>query len=187
MGMYLVLFSNKCVIYYTFIERLWHNHLMNLREIGLQVAHRRTDLGLTQERLAKLGNLSRSTILHLENGTLKDLGAAKLFSLLSLLGLDISMQGQQKQQNALEAASQTASVSYKNKLTSSDLAKSLASGRISDANFPYMATLLDEAPLPMIVSAVEAAAKVSKIPPKAIWKNINRWTDEMHSPRAAWR
>ena len=50
---------------------------MNLREIGLHVANRRPALGLTQERLAKLGNLSRSTILHLENGTLKDLGAAK--------------------------------------------------------------------------------------------------------------
>ena len=160
---------------------------MNLREIGLQVANRRADLGLTQERLAKLGNLSRSTILHLEHGTLKDLGAAKLFSLLSLLGLGISMHGEQKKQDALEAVSQTASVSYKNKLTSSDLAKSLASGKISDAIFPYMATLLDEAPLPMIVSAVEAAANASNTPPKAIWKNIDRWTHEMRSPRAAWR
>ena len=160
---------------------------MNLREIGLQVANRRADLGLTQDRLAKLGNLSRSTILHLENGTLKDLGAAKLFSLLSLMGLDISILGRQKKQDALEVVSQTASVSYKNKLTSSDLAKSLVSGEISETIFPYMATLLDEAPLPMIVSAVEQAAKASKTPPKIIWKNIDRWTKEMHSPRMAWR
>ena len=159
---------------------------MNLREIGLQVANRRADLGLTQERLAKLGNLSRSTILHLENGTLNDLGAAKLFALLGLLGLDISMQGRHKKQHALEVASQTASVSYKNKLSSSELAKSLVSGRIPKSNFPYMATLLDEAPLSIIVSAVEEAAKVSNTPPKVIWKNIDRWADEMHSPRAAW-
>ena len=160
---------------------------MNLRKIGLQVANRRADLGLTQDRLAKLGNLSRSTILHLENGTLKDLGAAKLFSLLSLMGLDISILGRQKKQDALEVVSQTASVSYKNKLTSSDLAKSLVSGEISETIFPYMATLLDEAPLLMIVSAVEQAAKASKTPPKIIWKNIDRWTKEMHSPRMAWR
>lgn len=160
---------------------------MNLRKIGLQVANRRADLGLTQDRLAKLGNLSRSTILHLENGSLKDLGAAKLFSLLSLMGLDISILGRQKKQDALEVVSQTASVSYKNKLTSSDLAKSLVSGEISETIFPYMATLLDEAPLPMIVSAVEQAAKASKTPPKIIWKNIDRWTKEMHSPRMAWR
>jgi transcriptional regulator with XRE-family HTH domain len=160
---------------------------MNLRRIGLQVANRRADLGLTQERLAKLGNLSRSTILHLENGTLKDLGAAKLFSLLSLMGLDISIQGQQKKQDALELLGQTASVSYKNKLTSSDLEMSLVSGEISESIYPYMATLLDEAPLPMIVSAVEQAAKSSKTSPKMIWKNIDRWTQEMHSPRSAWR
>ena len=160
---------------------------MNLREIGLHVANRRPALGLTQERLAKLGNLSRSTILHLENGTLKDLGAAKLFSLLSLMGLDISIHGQQKKQDALELLGQTASVSYKNKLTSSDLEMSLVSGEISESIYPYMATLLDEAPLPMIVSAVEQAAKSSKTSPKMIWKNIDRWTQEMNSPRSAWR
>ena len=160
---------------------------MNLRKIGLQVANRRADLGLTQDRLAKLGNLSRSTILHLENGTLKDLGAAKLFSLLSLMGLDISIQGQQKKQDALELLGQTASVSYKNKLTSSDLEMSLVSGEISESIYPYMATLLDETPLPMIVSAVEQAAKSSKTSPKMIWKNIDRWTQEMNSPRSAWR
>ncbi len=161
---------------------------MNLRDIGLQVASRRADLGLTQERLARLGNLSRSTIVHLEKGTLKDLGAAKLISLLTLLGLDLSIGGQDqvKKRSALEVASQTASVSYKNKLMSTDLASALVSGKIATADFPYIATLLDEAPLPIIVSAVEEAAIASHTRPKAIWKNIDRWTDEMHSPRPAW-
>ena len=160
---------------------------MNLREIGLQVANRRVALGLTQDRLAKLSNLSRSTILHLENGTLKDLGAAKLFSLLSLLGLDLFMQGQGKKPSALEMASQTVSVSYKNKLTASQLAKSLVSGKIPEPIFPYIASLLDEAPLPLIVLAVEEAAKASNTPPKSIWKNIDRWAHEMRSPRVAWQ
>lgn len=160
---------------------------MNLRDIGLLVASRRADLGLTQERLAKLGNLSRSTIVHLEKGSLKDLGAAKLFSLLMLLGLDLSVVGQGKKRSALEVASQTASVSYKNKLKSTDLTSALVSGKISAADYPYIATLLDEAPLPIIVSAVEEAAIASHIRPKTIWKNIDRWTDEMHSPRPAWQ
>jgi hypothetical protein len=103
------------------------------------------------------------------------------------MGMDISIQGQQKKQDALELLGQTASVSYKNKLTSSDLEMSLVSGEISESIYPYMATLLDEAPLPMIVSAVEQAAKSSKTSPKMIWKNIDRWTQEMNSPRSAWR
>lgn len=160
---------------------------MNLREIGLQVANRRTALGLTQARLAKLGNLSRSTIVHLEKGTLKDLGVAKLFSLLSLLGLDLFMQDQGKKPSALEMASQTVSVSYKNKLTSANLASALVSGQISAADFPYIATLLDEAPLPIIMMAVEEAAISSQIRPKVIWKNIDRWAKQMHCPRAAWQ
>ena len=160
---------------------------MNLRDIGLLVASRRANLGLTQERLAKLGNLSRSTIVHLEKGTLKDLGAAKLFSLLTLLGLDLSVGGPGKKRSALEVACQTASVSYKNTLMSADLASALVSGKIPAADFPYIATLLDEAPLPIIVSAVEEAAIASHIRPKAIWKNIDRWTHEMHSLRPAWQ
>lgn len=166
---------------------LWHNKAMNLREIGSKIAKRRTDLGLSQERLARLSNLSRSTILRLENGTLNDLGAAKLFSLMDLLGLNISMQGSQKKKRALELVSQTASVSYKNKLSSSDLVSSLVSGNLSEAIFPYVATLLDEAPLPMIISAVEEASKVKRVAPKMIWKNIDRWTIAMHSPRPAWQ
>ena len=162
---------------------------MNLLDIGPLVASRRADLGLTQERLAKLGNLSRSTIVHLEKGTLRDLGAAKLFSLLTLLGLDLSVgnHDQGKKRSALEVACQRASVSYKNKLMSTDLASALVSGKIATADFPYIATLLDEAPLPIIVSAVEEAAIASHTRPKAIWKNIDRWTDEMHSPRPAWQ
>lgn len=58
---------------------------MNIIEIGLKVAQRRIELGLSQERLAKLSELSRSTIHHLEHGSLNEIGAAKLLSFLSYL------------------------------------------------------------------------------------------------------
>lgn len=159
---------------------------MNLREIGLKVGQRRADLGLSQQRLAKLCGLSRSTIHHLEKGSLNDLGAAKLLSLLSLLGLDVITQNHSKKHHGLDMASQTASVSYKTKLQSSDLSRSLAYGELPENIYPHMATLLDEAPLELIVSAVEEAAKMNHVAPKVIWKNIDRWANEMHSPRSAW-
>lgn len=53
------------------------NEAMNLQEIGLKILERREHLGLTQDRLAKLCGLSRSTINHLENGSLNDLGFQK--------------------------------------------------------------------------------------------------------------
>jgi transcriptional regulator with XRE-family HTH domain len=159
---------------------------MNLREIGLKVWQRRTDLGLSQDRLSKLCGLSRSTIHHLEKGSLNDLGAAKLMSLLSLLGLDMITQERHKWQHGLYMASMTASVSYRTKLLSRDLSRSLASGVLPDQIYPHVATLLDEAPLEIIVSAVEEAAKNNQVAPKVIWKNIDRWAQEMHSPRSAW-
>lgn len=159
---------------------------MNLREIGLKVGRRRTDLGLSQERLAKLCGLSRSTIHHLEKGSLNDLGAAKLLSLLSLLGLDVITQEHTKKHHGLDMASKTASVSYKTKLQSSDLSKSLVSGELPEKIYPHVATLLDEAPLAIIVSAVEEAAHANQVAPKLIWKNIDRWAQGMHSPRLAW-
>ena len=159
---------------------------MNLREIGLKVGQRRTDLGLSQDRLARLCGLSRSTIHHLEKGTLNDLGAAKLLALLSLLGLDVITQEHSKKHLGLNMASKTVSVSYKTKLQRADLSHSLACGELPDAIYPHVATLLDEAPLEIIVSAVEEAAIENHIAPKLIWKNIHRWAQEMHSPRSAW-
>jgi transcriptional regulator with XRE-family HTH domain len=159
---------------------------MNLREIGLKVVQRRTALGLSQDRLAKLCGLSRSTIHHLEKGTLNDLGAAKLLALLSLLGLDVITQEQSTKHHGLDMASKTASVSYKTKLQSSDLSHSLAFGELPLSIYPHIATLLDEAPLEIIMSAVEEAATDNHVAPKLIWRNINRWAREMHSPRSAW-
>lgn len=159
---------------------------MNLREIGLKVGLRRADLGLSQDRLAKLCGLSRSTIHHLENGSLNDLGAAKLLSLLSLLGLDVITQEHSNKNHGLDMASKTASVSYKTKLQSSQLSHALVCGELSESIYPHVATLLDEAPIEIIVSAVEEVAKLNRIEPKIIWKNIVKWAQEMQSPRPAW-
>ena len=123
---------------------------------------------------------------HLMNGTLNDLGAAKLLALLSLLGLDVIAQEYSKKRHGLDIASKTASVSYKTKLHSNDLSYSLACGKLPDNIYPHVATLLDEAPLEIIVSAVEEAAKDNHISPKLIWKNIHRWAYEMQSPRVVW-
>ena len=58
-----------------------------LQQIGVLVRRRREDLGLSQQRLAKLADLSRATINQLETGVLVDLGVRKLAGLLDLLGL----------------------------------------------------------------------------------------------------
>jgi transcriptional regulator with XRE-family HTH domain len=159
---------------------------MNLTEIGLLVRQRRQALGLSQHRLALLADLSRATVNQLETGTLVDLGVAKLATLLSTLGLRLQAHALSRNQRGLWMASRTASVSYKQPLTADQLASALASGDVPPAVRPHVATLLDEAPLSMVVAAVEAAAAANDVPPRVIWRHVLRWAREAHSPRAAW-
>lgn len=159
---------------------------MNLTNIGTLVHQRRQAIGLSQSRLAKLSGLSRATINQLETGSIHDLGAAKLIGLLDLLGLTLQATAPSRTRNALKLVSQTASVSYKNTLNSSELAKALVAGNLPNNMLPYVATLLDEAPLPLIVGAVEEIAKTYNQPPKALWKNIVKWAHQVQSHRAVW-
>lgn len=160
--------------------------LMNLPEIGQRIRDRREELGLSQDRLAKLGGLSRVTINQLETGSIGDLGVSKLLNLLDLLGLTLDAHARPTQGHALRMASRTASVSYKRELSSRELSHALADGALPIGITPHVATLLDEAPLQIIVSAVEEAAQQEHVAPKAIWRHVIKWAHDLQSPRKVW-
>jgi transcriptional regulator with XRE-family HTH domain len=159
---------------------------MNLNSIGQIVQRRRQALGLSQARLAKLSGLSRATINQLETGTLVDLGASKLIVLLDLLGIDLDAHERTPGRSALRLASQTASVSYKQALEPQALAAALIAGQLLAQWRPQVATLLDEAPLPIIVGAIEEVASKSSCSAKTLWKHLVQWAHELQSPRQVW-
>ncbi len=159
---------------------------MNLTDIGHLVLARRDALGMSQARLARLCGLSRATINQLENGSLVDLGAAKLLALLQLLGIDLVTQATSPRAHALTSLSQTASVSYKSELTPEALSAALTSGTLPADLVAHMSTLLDEAPLSLIVASVEEVAQSTQTPPKMLWKHLVNWAQALHSPRSAW-
>lgn len=159
---------------------------MNLKDLAPLIHARREALGLSQDRLAKLCGLSRATVNQLENGSLVDLGAAKLLAVLHLLGIDISAQTRPSKANALALLSQTVSVSYRHALTPAELTKALVQGTWPEAITPHLATLLDEAPLPLILGAVEQVARKTHTPPKTLWKHLVQWAQALQSPRAVW-
>lgn len=165
---------------------LCFTHTMNLADIGLLVQARRLALGLSQAGLARLGGLSRATVNQLENGSLVDLGAAKLMALLSLLGMDLTAQTRAPRAQALALLSRTASVSYKTVLTPEALTSALVDGALPTALVPHVATLLDEAPLALIVAGVEEVAARTHSPPNALWKHLTAWAHQLQSPRAIW-
>lgn len=159
---------------------------MDLPQIGRRIRERRDELGLSQDRLAKLAGLSRVTINQLETGAIGDLGVSKLLNLLELLGLGLDVGTRPAQDHALRMASRTASVSYKRELSSRELSHALADGALPIAIAPHLSTLLDEAPLQIIVSAVEEAAHQEQVAPKLIWRNVIKLAHSFHSPRKAW-
>ena len=159
---------------------------MNLTSIGQIVQRRRQALGLSQARLAKLSGLSRATINQLETGTIVDLGAAKLMVLLELLGVTLDAIERPARDHALVLASQTASVSYRERLKPDALAAAMVDGRLPADITPHIATLLDEAPLTLIVGAVEEVARNTQCPAKTLWKHVLQWAHDLQSPRAVW-
>ncbi len=159
---------------------------MNLSSIGQLVNRRRQLLGLSQARLARLSGLSRATTNQLETGIILDLGAAKLIALLDLLGLTLDAVERPQRDNALALASRTASVSYKEVLTPEALATALVDGQLPAHITPQVATMLDEAPLSLIVGAVEEVASHTHCPAKTLWKHLEQWAHDLQSPRAVW-
>ena len=161
---------------------------MNLQALGQLVRARRTELGLSQAQLADLADLSRTTINLFENGSLSDLGLVKTLQLMNILGLRLQASKPQSssQRKALRMACISASVSYKDKMSTQELAKALASGVIPSKRLPHIATLLDELPQTMLVAAVEEAATLSRVQAKKIWVHVYQWASQLQSPRPIW-
>jgi transcriptional regulator with XRE-family HTH domain len=159
-------------------------------EIGKVVHARRAALGLSQARLALLSGLTRATISRLECGALKELEIglddAKLMALLDLVEKRLIDGATKGPHHALQTLCQTASVSYKTVIDAATLAKALVDGQLPASITPQVATLLDEAPLSLIVAAVEQVASQAQVSPKLLWKHLIVWAQALQSIREAW-
>jgi len=158
-----------------------------LFDIGRAVRARRTELGMSQSQLAHLSGLSRQTVVGLEAGSLNDLGVNRVAQVTSVLGLEaarFSMQGRSKKRG-LWMAAKTASVSYAHELAPETLGETLISGEVPPPFVPHLVHLLDEAPVPIVVMAVEEAAIHAHVPPKTVWRNVAKLAKSLSVHRRA--
>ena len=161
---------------------------MNLQQLGTIVRERRVELGLNQTQIAAMSELSRTTVNLLENGSINDIGFTKIANLLSVLGIELQTSNiGQKKCNSLLMASRSSSVSYLESISPKELRNALTTGVLPHNKIPHIATLVDELPVALIVSAVEEAANNSDVAPKKIWGHINRWAVDFQSPRSIWK
>jgi transcriptional regulator with XRE-family HTH domain len=149
---------------------------MDLNSVGAAIRMRREALGLTQVRLAQMSGLSRQTLVGLEAGALKDLGFNRVAQVMAILGLDVTppTKDAREKKRGLRMAAKTASVSYSSELEPNVLGQALATGDVPPPFVAHVAHLLDEAPLPIIVMAVEEAASREHVPLRIVWRNVEK-------------
>jgi transcriptional regulator with XRE-family HTH domain len=147
---------------------------VDLSNLGTIIRERREALGLTQSRLARLSGLSRQTLVGLEAGALSDLGFNRVAQVLAVLGLDLDppSSAARSRKRGLWMAAKNASVSYVQEVPPDTLSHALVSGSVPKGYVAHLTHLLDEAPVPLVVMAVEEAAANEGVAPKAVWRNV---------------
>ena len=158
---------------------------MDIRTLGKEIKTRREATGLTQDRLAKLADLSRQTVQRLEAGTIQDLSFQRVSTLLKVLGLNFEAPTTKTRSSkrGLWMAAKTSSVSYKGELSSNMLEHALATGTVPPGFEPHIGHFLDEAPIEVVVMAVEEAAEIESMPPAAIWTHVKELANTLGSYR----
>lgn len=158
---------------------------MDIQSLGKAIQARRQATGLSQERLARLANLSRQTVHKLEAGTIKDLSFQRISALLSVLGLSFGPPSlaARSRKHGLWMAAKTSSVSYKKELTSETLQHALAAGHAPPGYEAQMLHFLDEAPVSLVVMAVEEAAQLEATTPAKVWLGVAKLARELDATR----
>ncbi len=160
-----------------------------LKELGTAVRRRRQDMGLSQQQLADLVELSRATVNDLENGKLKDLSSNRIERLANELGFALGLVGTRrpKGKSALEAAARTASVPYTTELPASILFDSIKNGVVPPKYIPHLRTLLQEAPVAILADVADELQHVHAVPKRDTWKRMRLLAGVLKCDRRLWQ
>jgi len=160
-----------------------------LKELGTAVRQRRQDMGLSQQQLAELVELSRATVNELETGKLKDLSSNRIERLANELGFAVGLVGTRRPRGkgALEAAARIASVPYTAELPASLLFDSLKDGVIAPGYIPHLRTLLQEAPIAILADIAEELEQSHNVPKPDTWKRMRMLAGVLKCDRRLWQ
>jgi transcriptional regulator with XRE-family HTH domain len=76
--------------------------MLTLVSMGVEIAAKRKQLGLTQGQLAKRAAISRATLDALENGRSGELGFSKVIRILSALEMSLKLQEEMTRRPTLD-------------------------------------------------------------------------------------
>jgi transcriptional regulator with XRE-family HTH domain len=160
-----------------------------LKELGTAVRQRRQEMGLTQQQLADLVELSRATVNELETGKLKDLSSNRIERLANELGFAVGLVGSRraKDKSALEAAARIASVPYTTELPANLLFDSIRDGVVPPGYIPHLRTFLQEAPIAILADVADELQHLHKVPKSETWKCMRMLAGVLKCDRRLWQ
>jgi len=160
-----------------------------LKELGTAVRQRRQDMGLSQQQLAGLVELSRTTVNELETGRLKDLSSNRIERLANELGFAVGLVGTRrpKDRSALDVAARIASVPYTTVLPASILFESIKGGTVPPGYIPHLRTLLQEAPVAVLADIADELQRLHEVPPSDTWKRMLKLASVLKCDRRLWQ
>lgn len=164
-----------------------------IHEFGQALRIRRTQMGLSQARVAGLSGLSRQTINQIESGSVPDIGINKAERLASVMGLGLRVDTgqrmrppQRKPRSPLARAAATASVSYRTPLSAATLGRILESEHIPTRYVPHVHALLDDAPVSLLAAVAGQLEQEKGIPQETVWAHYRRLAGAVQSLRDLW-
>lgn len=151
---------------------------MQLIEIGWRIRQARGVMGLTQAQLAAKAGVSRTTLIHLERGLVKDLGIRKVLAILDQVGLDLAIEPvTTRKVDFVRMAATMASVSYREPLTDEELVHAFLTAQVPPTKRPQLRHLLHEAKPGLIrglLRMVGGSAQSARVE-----RNVHRLADEL--------
>jgi len=127
----------------------------------------------------------RCATLGLARPQAEALAVAKPFpsDLMHVLGLNPDTLALLPAKPWLWMAAQTSSVSYRGVLTPDALLAVLISGDVPDGYHAHMVHFLNEAPMQLVVMAIEQAAQQSGVAIARIWRSVDQLNNRLQSRR----
>jgi len=160
---------------------------MNVADVGTVVRAYRRATGMSQKDLAALAGLSRSRLNYLESGRDIEIGAAKLFQLLEVLGVRIGVPevvDREQDERTLEDAARAAA--GKDGLPRKIVLEAFATGRVPAGSQAPLRRLLDQTPAPALMAIVRAVASGAGQPPKSVWRHGRQLAEELGASSRLW-
>lgn len=161
--------------------------------IGLAARTRRSDMGLTQERVADLCGLSPAIVEQLENGSIGELDWAHAVRLLSVIGLRVHVSNPRSTRRqreggmpALEIAARSASTSFKEVVDAEALGAALLTTTYPKNLRPYVRTFLEEAPISLIADVIEQLHHQTGVNRVEFWQHMRDMARAVNTVREIW-